>query len=84
MPVARQVTDQGQAVGNLNELEAVDDEIWANIWLTDCIARINPQTGAVKCAPARETFSNGPFFQKGNCSRLCLYAGMQCVCLALG
>jgi len=38
--------DQGP-VNRLNELEYVDGEIWANIWLTDRIARISPQTGEV-------------------------------------
>jgi glutamine cyclotransferase len=41
------VTDQGRPVGNLNELEYVDGEVYANIWLTDRIARINPATGVV-------------------------------------
>jgi glutamine cyclotransferase len=42
------VTDgAGQAVFNLNELEWVRGEIWANIWLTDRIARIDPATGKV-------------------------------------
>jgi glutamine cyclotransferase len=31
----------------LNELEYVDGEIWANIWMTDHIARISPETGDV-------------------------------------
>ena len=31
----------------LNELEYVDGEIFANIWTTDWIARIDPETGAV-------------------------------------
>ncbi len=43
------VTDgQGQPVANLNELEWVRGEIWANIWMTDRIARIDPKTGKVK------------------------------------
>ncbi|MBZ9753292.1 glutaminyl-peptide cyclotransferase [Deinococcus sp. HMF7604] len=42
-----QVTDQGQPVRNLNELEYVQGSIYANIWLTDRIARIDPQTGRV-------------------------------------
>ncbi|MES2706228.1 MAG: glutaminyl-peptide cyclotransferase [Verrucomicrobiota bacterium] len=42
-----QVTHQGHPVGNLNELEYIRDEIWANIWGTDFIARINPATGGV-------------------------------------
>ncbi|MBC8101100.1 MAG: glutaminyl-peptide cyclotransferase [Cytophagales bacterium] len=31
----------------LNELEYIDGEIYANVWKTDSIARINPQTGRV-------------------------------------
>ncbi len=41
------VTDQGQPVENLNELEWVKGEIYANIWTTDRIARIDPKTGKV-------------------------------------
>ncbi|TAE31198.1 MAG: glutaminyl-peptide cyclotransferase [Candidatus Kapaibacterium sp.] len=41
------VTSNGAPVKNLNELEYVNGEIWANIWQTDSIARINPQTGKV-------------------------------------
>ena len=43
-----QVHDSGQAVNALNELEWVEGEVWANIWLTNCIARIDPTSGAVK------------------------------------
>jgi len=41
------VTENGQPVGNINELEWVKGEIFANIWQTDMIARINPKTGQV-------------------------------------
>src|SRR5579872_6671109 len=41
------VTADGQPVANLNELEWVKGEIWANIWQTDRIARIDPNTGKV-------------------------------------
>jgi glutamine cyclotransferase len=41
------VTDLGQPVANLNELEYVRGEIYANIWQTDRIARIAPATGRV-------------------------------------
>lgn len=37
----------GQALRNLNELESVDDEVWANVWQTDLVARIDPATGEV-------------------------------------
>lgn len=43
------VTDgSGNPVQNLNELEWVEGEIWANVWMSDRIARIDPQTGKVK------------------------------------
>ncbi len=41
------VTDNGVPVRNLNELEWVRGEIYANVWLTDRIARIDPTTGNV-------------------------------------
>jgi glutaminyl-peptide cyclotransferase len=42
-----QVTDEGRPVENLNELEWVKGEIYANIWQTNRIARIDPKTGHV-------------------------------------
>lgn len=42
------VTYNGHEVHNLNELEYVDDEVWANVWQTDCIARISPKDGVVR------------------------------------
>lgn len=41
------VTDNGVAVRHLNELEYVRGQIFANVWLTDRIARIDPATGHV-------------------------------------
>jgi glutamine cyclotransferase len=41
------VTDQDRPVAHLNELEFVKGEIFANIWKTDTIARISPNTGEV-------------------------------------
>ena len=34
-------------VGNLNELEYIEGEIYANIYKTTLIVRISPETGAV-------------------------------------
>ncbi|XP_062233862.1 glutaminyl-peptide cyclotransferase-like [Phragmites australis] len=31
----------------LNELEYIDGEVWANVWQTDCIARVSPEDGLV-------------------------------------
>ncbi len=42
------VTDGDRPVLNLNELEWVKGEIYANVWMTDRIARIDPATGHVK------------------------------------
>ena len=41
------VHDGGTPIQELNELEYVEGEIFANIWHTDRIARISPQTGKV-------------------------------------
>jgi len=41
------VTAEGKPVDQLNELEWVDGVIYANIWQTDRIARIDPATGHV-------------------------------------
>jgi glutaminyl-peptide cyclotransferase len=42
-----EVTYEGQPLRNLNELEWVRGEIYANVWQTDWIARIDPDSGAV-------------------------------------
>lgn len=41
------VVDGDRAIRQLNELEYVKGEIYANIWQTDRIARIDPNTGRV-------------------------------------
>lgn len=41
------VRDGEQPVQNLNELEYIDGVIWANVYKTDLIARIDPATGIV-------------------------------------
>lgn len=41
------VSDGGRPVKDLNELEYIHDEIYANVWQTDRIARISPETGKV-------------------------------------
>lgn len=44
---AVQVTDGGRPISRLNELEYIDGEVLANVWLTDLIARIDPESGRV-------------------------------------
>ena len=41
------VKDRGKPVTELNELEYIHGEIYANIWYADRIARISPATGRV-------------------------------------
>ncbi|MFN8376805.1 MAG: glutaminyl-peptide cyclotransferase [Anaerolineae bacterium] len=41
------VTLDGQPISNLNEIECVDGQVYANVWLTDGIVRIDPTTGNV-------------------------------------
>lgn len=45
-----EVFDNVGAVTNLNELEYINDKIYANVWLTERIVIINPETGMVEGA----------------------------------
>ncbi|MDQ1232359.1 glutaminyl-peptide cyclotransferase [Sphingomonas sp. SORGH_AS_0879] len=49
MRVARtlDVTVNGRPLKYLNELEYIDGQIWANVWMTPYIVRIDPATGTV-------------------------------------
>lgn len=42
-----EVRDGGTPVSGLNELEYIDGEVWANVYTTDRIVRIDPANGAV-------------------------------------
>jgi len=42
-----EVTDGARAINNLNELEFINGEVFANVWQTNRIARIDPGTGNV-------------------------------------
>lgn len=42
-----QVTEAGLPVTQLNELECVDGQVYANVWRTDRIVRIDPSDGRV-------------------------------------
>lgn len=41
------VKDREKEVALLNELEYIDGELWANVWMKDCIVRISPKNGQV-------------------------------------
>ncbi len=42
-----EVYDNKEKVDSLNELEYINGEIWANVWMTNHIARIDPVSGKV-------------------------------------
>lgn len=42
------VKDQKQSISNINELEYINGDVYANIWMTTKIAIISPETGQVK------------------------------------
>ena len=42
-----EVSFDGQPIDSLNELEYIDGEVWANVWMEDVVARIDPATGNV-------------------------------------
>ena len=42
-----EVRDAGNALAGLNELEYIRGEVWANVWPTERIARIDPADGRV-------------------------------------
>ncbi len=41
------VTQSGTPIASLNELECIDGKVWANVYRTDFIVRIDPETGFV-------------------------------------
>jgi glutamine cyclotransferase len=41
------VRDGTRPVANVNELEYIDGEVWANVWQTERIVRVDPRTGQV-------------------------------------
>lgn len=41
------VTEHGQPVARINELEWIDGKVWANVWFQDRIIVIDPDSGAV-------------------------------------
>lgn len=42
-----EVTLDGAPMPNLNELECVGNRVWANVWLTDTIVEIDPESGMI-------------------------------------
>lgn len=41
------VRDRGEPIDQLNELECVDGAVWANVWQSERIVRIDPRSGRV-------------------------------------
>jgi glutamine cyclotransferase len=38
----------GRPLAMLNELETIDGQVWANVWMTDLIVRIDPASGDIR------------------------------------
>ncbi|MGQ9619901.1 MAG: glutaminyl-peptide cyclotransferase, partial [Bacteroidales bacterium] len=63
LPVEQlEVYDDRTKVSDLNELEFIRGEIWANIWNTDLIARIDPHSGKVLAYIDLKGILNDPSF----------------------
>ncbi len=65
------VTDKGQVINNLNELEYIKGFIYANVWMTNSIVKINPDNGSVVgiidlSALANEARYNYPYAMEMN------------------
>jgi len=69
------VTKDGEKMKKLNELEWVEDRIYANVWMTDEILQIDPESGVVtasidcsklerKRPPSRDAVLNGIAYDK--------------------
>lgn len=66
-----EVYDDKGAVENLNEMEFIDGKIYANVYLSNNILRINPQTGVVEAvldlsALVPKNFFKTPDEEQGN------------------
>ena len=44
------ITRDGAPLAGLNELECVNGQVWANVWPTDEIVRLDPASGVVNTA----------------------------------
>ncbi|KNC73459.1 hypothetical protein SARC_13982, partial [Sphaeroforma arctica JP610] len=59
------VTDGGKGIDYINELEFINGEIWANVWQSPFVLRIDPTTGKVNSVLdfegilTREDYANG-------------------------
>ncbi len=55
-----QVTVTGRPLPQLNEIEWVEGELYANVWQTDYVVRIDPETGVVKGMVDLAALDGGP------------------------
>jgi glutaminyl-peptide cyclotransferase len=54
------VTRDGAAVTGLDEIECVDGQVWASLWPSDQIARIDPTTGKINLVADMSSLITGP------------------------
>lgn len=55
-----EVTLDGSPVDNLNELECVDGAVYANVWMSEDILRIDPESGAVTAVIDTANLNHSP------------------------
>lgn len=55
------------------QLEYINDEVWANVWMTECIAKIDPRTGNIRCCTAVR-FSKSTFHARSRQRMFCQWA----------
>ncbi len=58
------ILDNSRSISNLNEMEFINGELWANIYMADIIVRINPESGNIlgyiDCSILRASLQNNP------------------------
>jgi glutamine cyclotransferase len=54
-----EVTRDGQPVSLINELECVDGHVWANVWRSDDVIEIDPDSGARRLGARPERAGRG-------------------------
>lgn len=55
------VTLEGSPVDNLNELECVDGQVYANVWMSEDILRIDPESGEVTAVIDTASLNHRPY-----------------------
>ena len=55
------------------QLEFINNEIWANVWMTECIAKIDPLSGKVRYVCYDSHAQAGCFVLQHGCLKFCSF-----------